>query len=152
MKSLVVYDSVHGNTRVIAEAITEAITAELPGESKALYCKDMDVAELEGLDWLVIGAPTHGGRPAPGMQQFLPKLTKANVGGKKVASFDTRLSTKWVGIFGYAAGKIGKKLIKLGGELVADPEGFFVVSTEGPLKDGELKRAAEWAKDLVNGD
>jgi hypothetical protein len=29
---------------------------------------------------------------------------------------------------------------------VANPEGFFVKGTKGPLKDGEQERAASWAK------
>ena len=28
------------------------------------------------------------------------------------------------------------------------PEGFFVNGTEGPMKEGELERAAEWAKQI----
>jgi len=28
-------------------------------------------------------------------------------------------------------------------------EGFFVEGTEGPLKDGEVERAAGWAKEIV---
>ena len=66
-----------------------------------------------------------------------------------VASFDTRFSTKWVSIFGYAAGRIGKNLKKKGGNLIINPEPFFVESTEGPLKEGELDRAASWAKEVI---
>jgi len=28
------------------------------------------------------------------------------------------------------------------------PEGFFVNGTEGPMKEGELERAAEWTKQI----
>jgi hypothetical protein len=30
-------------------------------------------------------------------------------------------------------------------------EGFFVNGKEGPLKEGELERAASWAKELSKG-
>jgi hypothetical protein len=43
------------------------------------------------------------------------------------------------------AREIGKAL-EAGGRLVAPPEGFAVEGTEGPLKQGELERAAEWAR------
>ena len=66
-----------------------------------------------------------------------------------VASFDTRISAKWVGIFGYAAGRIGKDLKKKGGNLILPPEPFYVKATRGPLKDGELERAANWAKNVL---
>ena len=59
-----------------------------------------------------------------------------------VATFDTRISAKWVGIFGYAAAKIARNLKKKGGNLILNPEPFYVNGTEGPLKDGELERAA----------
>jgi flavodoxin I len=51
-----------------------------------------------------------------------------------------------VKLFGYAAEPIAAKLQKKGGTLAAPPEGFFVGGTEGPLKEGELERAAQWAR------
>ena len=36
-----------------------------------------------------------------------------------------------------------------GGKLAAPPEGFIVLGTQGPLLDGELERAAKWAKDIA---
>jgi hypothetical protein len=30
------------------------------------------------------------------------------------------------------------------------PEGFFVLGKKGPLEEGELTRAAKWAKTLVS--
>jgi len=54
-----------------------------------------------------------------------------------------------VGWFGYAAKPIADILVKKGGELFAPPEGFFVKGREGPLKDGELQRAAIWARALI---
>jgi flavodoxin len=50
---------------------------------------------------------------------------------------------------GYAAKPIADKLKKKGGKLVLPPEGFFVQGSEGPLKEGEVERAAEWAKQLL---
>lgn len=71
-----------------------------------------------------------------------------------MAAFDTRicienigsfLLTFFVNLFGYAAKPIARWLQKKAGDLVALPEGFVVQGTEGPLKDGELRRAADWA-------
>jgi flavodoxin len=145
MKVLVVYDSVYGNTEKIARAIGSGIGDDV----EVLHAGDVNPLELEGIDLLIVGAPTQGGRPTPAMKQFLDKATKDAVSGKNFAAFDTRISPKWVGIFGYTAGRIGKNLMKKGGNLVADPEGFFVEGTEGPLKDREEARAAAWGKELV---
>jgi len=145
MKVLVVYDSVYGNTEEIARAIGGAIT----GDVTVVRAGEVSPSELESIDLLIVGAPTQGGRATPPIQDFFNKVSKAAVKGIDVAAFDTRISAKWVGIFGYAAGKIGKKLKSMGGNLVVTPEPFFVEGTKGPLKEGELERAAGWAKELV---
>jgi len=145
MKVLIVYDSVYGNTEKIAQAIGSVIT----GDVKVLRAGEVNTSELESLDFLIVGAPTQGGRPTPVMQDFLKKVTESAVKGINVAAFDTRISTKWVGIFGYAAGRIARNLKGKGGNLVASPEGFFVEGTKGPLKEGELERAAGWAQEIV---
>ena len=48
-----------------------------------------------------------------------------------------------------AASTIAKLLQKKGGTLMAAPEGFLVTGEEGPLKDGELERAANWVQALT---
>jgi flavodoxin I len=144
MKALVVYDSVHGNTEKIAHAIGEAVA----GEVKVLRVGGVDVSELTTLDFLFVGAPTHGGQASPPMREFLDQVHSPALEGTKVAAFDTRLTARWVRIFGYAAGRIAKSLQKKGGTLVGSPEGFMVTGTKGPLKEGELERAAAWAKEI----
>jgi hypothetical protein len=76
----------------------------------------------------------------------------------RVAAFDTRIAIEdvdnavlptFIKVFGYAAKPIADLLQKKGGELSLPPEGFIVKDTEGPLKEGELERAAEWARGLV---
>jgi len=147
MKAVVVYDSVYGNTDKIARAMAEAITPS--GEAKALRAGEANPAELESLDLLIVGSPTHAGRPTPAVQDFLNKVTQQSLKGINVAAFDTRATAKFAKIFGYAAGRIAGKLKKKGGVLIASPEGFFVTGREGPLKEGELERAAAWAKGIL---
>jgi hypothetical protein len=55
----------------------------------------------------------------------------------------------FVRLFGYAAKPISKGLGKKGGEAVVPPEGFFVEGMEGPLMEGELGRAEEWARTIL---
>ena len=145
MKVLVIYDSAYGNTEKIARAIGGAIT----GEVKVLRAGEVNPSELGSLDFLIVGSPTQGGRPTPAVQAFLNNVPP--IKGISVAAFDTRVPAKWVMVFGYAAGRIAGGLKKKGGTLVLPPEGFFVKGTKGPLKDGELERAAAWAKEIVRG-
>jgi flavodoxin I len=145
MKALIVYDSVYGNTERIAKSIGGAIT----GDIKVLRVGEVNPSELESIDLLIVGSPTYGGRPTPAIQDFLNKVSELAIKGINVASFDTRLSTRLVRIFGYAAGKIAGSLKTKGGTLILSPEGFFVKGKEGPLKEGELERAASWAKEIA---
>ena len=147
MKALIVYDSVYGNTEKIARAIAEAITPS--DEVKILRAGEANPSELASIDLLIVGSPTHGGRPTPAIQDLLNKVPKLSLQGINAAAFDTRFSTKLVRIFGYAAGKITGSLKTKGGTLIASPEGFFVKGSKGPLKEGELERAANWAKGIL---
>ncbi len=145
MKALVVYDSVYGNTEKIARAIAGVLT----GDVKVLRPGEANPSELKSVDLLIVGSPTQGGRPTKAIQEFLNRLPEPAVKGVNVAAFDTRLSTKLVGIFGYGAGKIADSLKRKGGTLILPPEAFFVKGREGPLKEGELERAAVWAKRIL---
>jgi flavodoxin I len=145
MKTLVVYDSVYGNTGEIAKAIGEAV----PGDAKIFRESQVTPSQLKTFDLLFVGAPTHGGRPTEPMQDLLQQVQASDLEGVNVAAFDTRLTARWVRIFGYAAGRIASKLEEMGATLVGSPEGFFVKGTKGPLKDGEIERAAAWAKGII---
>ncbi len=145
MRVLVVFDTLYGNTEQIAKAIGEAFTDDV----KVLRIGNVNTSDLAKNDLIIMGSPTNGGRTTKPFQEFLDNIPESTVKGVKFAAFDTRLSTRFVGLFGYAAGRIATTLKKKGGILAADPQGFFVKATKGPLKDGELERAKSWAKGLA---
>jgi flavodoxin len=155
MKTAIIYDSVFGNTEQIARAIGAAFP---PAAAAGVFrVGDAGKEQLSGVALLVVGSPTRAFRPTPAIQKFLSGLPRKSLDGVKVAAFDTGIALEdidvkilrvMVPIFGYAAKKIADGLVKKGGELVLAPEGFFVKGSEGPLKDGELKRAADWAKKI----
>ena len=147
MKALIVFDSAYGNTEKIARAVAAGLAPS--GDVKVLRAGEANISELESIDLLIVGSPTQGGRPTPAIQDFLNRVSEPAIKGISVAAFDTRISTRWVGIFGYAAGKIAGSLKAKGGTLTLSPEGFFVKGTEGPLKEGELDRAASWAREIL---
>ncbi|MGQ9545720.1 MAG: flavodoxin family protein [Dehalococcoidia bacterium] len=147
MKALIVYDSVYGNTEKIAKAIAEAIAPS--NEVKVLRADEANPSELAAVNLLIVGSPTHGGRPTPAVQNFLNKVPDLSLKGVNVAAFDTRISKKIARVFGYASGRIASHLKKKGGTLIASPMGFLVTGGEGPLKEGELERAAGWAKGIL---
>ena len=145
MKTLVVYDSVYGNTKTIAEAIAGAI----PGDVQLLAAGGADASNLQAGDLLIVGAPTQGGRPTEAAQRFLDGISTQALAGVRVAGFDTRLSARWVRIFGYAGPKIAAALKDKGGTPVGSAGGFCVTGKEGPLAEGEVERAAAWAREVA---
>ncbi len=147
MKALIVYDSFFGCTEKIARAIAGALAP--PGEVKVLRPSEVDPSDLQSVDLLIIGSPTRWTRPTKSIEDFLNKLPDSAVKGINIAAFDTRLPGKLVAISGVAAGKIVDNLKKKGGNLILPPEPFFVKARKGPLKDGEVERAAAWAKRIL---
>ena len=154
MNGLIIYDSFFGNTEQIAQAIGHALGS--PEEIQMLRVGDVKPEQLAGLQLLIVGSPTRGFRPSPAISNLLKGIPRNSLKGTKVAAFDTRFTEEeikssaailpfMVKIFGYAAKPIADKLQEKGGELIAPPEGFYVRGSEGPLLDGELDRAAEWA-------
>jgi flavodoxin len=153
MRATVICESSFGNTRAIADAIAEALDAEVLSVD--------DPIELDETELLVVGAPTHvhglsgrrsrqsaleqggtGADPARGVREWLVDLPSSK--GCAAATFDTRFD-KPAWLTGSAAKNIAKQLRRKGFELAAEPESFYILGTEGPLKDGELERAAAWA-------
>lgn len=146
MKTLIVYDSRFGNTRRVADAIGRALGGEVR------QVEGVDASRIK-VDLLVVGSPTHGGRPTEGVSKFLKELPDLH--NVRVAAFDTRVAQQdqtrslrlVMKVIGYAAGKIASKLRRRGGTLVSS-EGFIVEDKGGPLRAGELTRATHWAGSL----
>jgi flavodoxin len=139
MKVLVVYDSLHGNTEKIANSIGEAIGAQV------LRVGEVQPDDLKEFDLVIIGSPTHGGWYTPEIQALLKALPALE--GVKVAVFDTRTKKS---IFGFAGSRIARSIEKNGGKILAPAEGFIVLGTKGPLMEGEVERAASWAKGITS--
>jgi len=154
MKALVIYDSYFGNT----ETVAKAIAAELESQGEVLVKKVTEAApaDLEGVTLFVVGSPTRAFKPTAVISNFIKVLPAQGLKGVRVAGFDTRVEgedapklfrtmiQKW-----YAAKPIDKALQKKGGESVLPPDGFYVAGEKGPLLEGELERAKEWARAVL---
>ena len=148
MNTLIVYDSLYGNTGKVAEAIA-AIIGE---DGQLVHVSLVDYDGLKDVDTLVVGSPTHGGMPSQSIQTFLSRLPAPAKPSAKALAFDTRLTWKFLEKHGGAAEKIAEDLRAKGWRLHLSPEGFFVGGLRrGPLKSGELERATLWAKQ-IKGD
>jgi flavodoxin len=155
MTTIIVYDSVFGNTAEVARAIGAEL--ELSQSVRLVSLQEAKPADLDGADLVIFGSPTRGFRPTPAIQEFVGSVS-ARLSGMRAAAFDTRLDPdsihpaplRWVvEVGGYAADVLQNKLSEHGAKRAAEPAGFLVGGTEGPLKDGEIARARDWARGIA---
>jgi flavodoxin I len=140
VRVLVVYDTTYGNTEQIARAIGEAVAAQV------IQVDEVNPEDLKDYDLVIFGSPTHGGWYTEGFKNLFE--TAQALEGLNTAVFDTRTKKKKA-LFGYAAPRMTRSIEKHGGRLLALPEGFIVLLHKGPLQEGEIERAAGWAKGLA---
>ncbi|MFA5030078.1 MAG: flavodoxin family protein [Patescibacteria group bacterium] len=152
MKALIIYDSTFGNTKRIAESIAKGFGHDILAIPVATVSWHM----LDGIDVLIVGSPTQGGRPTKNIQEFINTIPDKGLQGVRIAGFDTRFKESeqnfalrlLIKTIKYAAEKITASLASKGGMNVV-AEGFFVTGKEGPLVEGEPDRAEKWGASLL---
>ena len=72
MKALVTYFSQTGNTKLIAETISEVLSTQI--EADICTVRSVDLDTLDKYDLLVVGTPCHDSDLAPPVKGFLDKL------------------------------------------------------------------------------
>ena len=143
MQTVVIYDSKFGNTEKIAQAIGRGLSTF----GDVLVTSTGDAMPTKRPDLLFLGGPTQKRGASPGLREFMEALP-AELRGVPAASFDTRYrGATW--LFGSAAAEAADVIRKAGGDLVAEPESFFMIR-KGPmerqtLESGEIDRAEQWA-------
>ena len=70
MKTLIVYDSLYKNTEKIAKAIGIA----LGRGTRVSSVTEVNTDYVKSIELLIVGSPTHGGRPTPAIEEFLSKI------------------------------------------------------------------------------
>jgi flavodoxin len=146
MKSLVVYDTQFGNTERVAQAIAGAL-AEF-GQAQALRVNAPGALDLKGVDLLVLGSPILGWKPSEGMQAYLDRIVPGTLIGAAVACFDTRMRMPRF-LTGSAVDLMDGRMQSKGVKSILKSQVFLVKGRQGPLFDGELEKAAAWAKELA---
>jgi hypothetical protein len=158
MRALVVFESLWGNTELVARAIAEELEKRMAVE---LVSSDDAPDSVDGYDLVVVGGPTHafsmtrpgtreGARdkngaphvPKRGIREWLATL-RPPTASVATAAFDTRIDSPRLP--GSAAKAARHELRSLGFDVSAKAKTFHVHGYEGPLVDGELQRAAQWA-------
>jgi hypothetical protein len=170
MRALVVYESMFGSTRLIAEAIAQGLGSEM--DAPVVRATEAAGGDLAAFDLSVVGAPTHAhGMPRsmtrkgapdyiekpgnelvleqeadsdPGVREWLTSLGDLHVQG---AAFDTRFKASPV-LTGRASRGISKSLRGHGIAIAVPPESFLV-DKHSQLLAGEVDRARAWGDRLT---
>ena len=161
MRALVVYESMFGNTGLIAEAIADGLARH--GEVETAEVGTAPVLLPAEVDLIVVGGPTHAfGMSRPGTRSSAKDQTEAPLVSPRIgirewlegmarprhrvssAAFDTRIDKPRFP--GSAAAGAAKRLRRLGFHQAMAPESFFVVGGTGPLLPCEYERAHRWGE------
>jgi Flavodoxin len=163
-RALVIFESMFGNTRTIAEAVADGLSSGFATELTEVSLAPTTIPEDVSL--LVVGGPTHAFgltrprtredaatqtdgplvSPVGGIREWL-EMVEAPPSGHAAAAFDTRIAKPRLP--GSAARGAEKRLRRLGFRVVAAAESFYVTGTKGPLVPGEVERARRWAEQMA---
>ena len=141
MRILIVYASQYGNTQKLAQAMGRGL--EPDHEVRVVHAPAALDVTAEGVDLLIVGAPTQMRGLRLLAKPFLVGLEGRGFGGLPAAAFDTRMGGF---IQTVASDVIARHLVGAGCRLVAEPASFLVAGLDGPLVEGEEERAASWAR------
>ena len=148
MKGIVVYDGSHGNTKKIAETIAETLK-ESGLEVDNFYVKDVKKLSTKDYDFMVLGSPTRFGTMSFAVKGFLGKVKSKEWMNKPFAAFDTELHENIEKKEGSAAEKIAEKLGEKQMNQMLPVLKAVVLGMKGPLQEGEIERAREYARKLT---
>jgi len=168
MRAVIVYESMFGRTRAIAEAIASGIGDY--AETTLVRAGDVGGSVLYDADLAVVGCPTHTRTmPQPVTRKAAPGYAKkhdsdlalepgavgsgvrewlSSLGEHMIyaAAFDTRTEGP-ASLTGRASRAISRSLAHHGMSIVAPPESFLV-DEDSTLLPGEMARAAAWGATL----
>ena len=169
MRAVVVYESMYGNTHLIADAIGAGLEAAYDVSVVPVSHAGPEV--IAAADLIVAGGPTHvhgmsrastrkaavqaADKPAadlkvepdalgPGLREWFGSLGDYPV---KAAAFDTRMHGP-AAFTGRASKGVARLLREHGFDVIAEPESF-VVTKQDQLEPHEQDRARDWGVKLA---
>jgi hypothetical protein len=170
MRVLVVYESMFGNTRDVAQAVADGVGTKISVE--LIEVADAPSVIPADVALLLIGGPTHAhGLSSPrsradaagragdqlvsrggGLAEWLDTVS-AEAGPIAAVAFDTRI--KGPGLLWGSAAKAATKLLQARHfSVIAQPVSFLVGGPTGPmfnrLETGESERAKAWGASLAD--
>ncbi len=156
MKGLILYRSYYGNTKKVAEAIAGQIRTS--GHEPIVQDLRIKLPDLNGIDFIIIGAPTRIAGVTSKAKGVLKRLKK-RFAGKPVAVFDLmgpipenseeeEKINKW--LYPGAAGIMHKIAEKYGLNVYEKTLRCRVKGMQGPLAENELEKAISFTQEFMS--
>ena len=169
MKAVVIYESMYGNTHLVADAIGKGLSEA--ADVVVIPVAEAEPALIDEADLIVVGGPTHAhgvSRPStrkaavaaaekpgsnlavdedaegPGLRDWFATLDWMS---GRAAAFDTRADAP-AALTGRASKGIMRLLRHHGFTVVADPESFLVTKANH-LEPDQEQRARDWGAELA---
>jgi hypothetical protein len=171
MRAVIVYESMYGNTHLVADAIGAGLGSTFDVHVVPVAAATPEILADAGL--VVVGGPTHihgmsraatrkaavesadkpgslleldPDAPGPGLREWFGSLGRYPA---KAAAFDTRLHGR-AAVTGQASKGVARLLRAHGFDVIAKPASFLVTK-ENRLEPQETARAREWGAGLAAG-
>jgi len=147
VKVFVVYDTKHGNTKLVAEEIAEGI-GEVGGIEIAISdIEEVDLQKVADSEAILVGSPNHMGQPARGIKKFIDKLGRIDLKAKWVAVFDTYLGGDFEKAVKKMEKRINEKVPAL--KLITSGLSIRVDGMNGPVTDGEFPKCKDFGNKIA---
>ncbi len=139
VKVIIIYESLYGNTRKIAESLAAGIRKH-EIETICYSIREVRNQDLASYDLIALGAPTHYQTSSELTKEFLKTLESLNLRYKYGFAFDTRKDSFFAGS---AAKYIEKELRKLGLNIIMPySSGIIYTSSKREESDKEARRSS----------
>lgn len=139
--AIIVYESVYGNTKKIAQAICQGISSVEGVECLVKKTGEIHTDDLCDYDAILLGGPNHNQEPALNLIRFIDRAAIVHLKAKVGAAFDTYTG----GNKNVAVSKLEKKIHEVLPGISLE-EGFSakVTGRKGPLADDEESLAHDF--------
>ncbi len=144
-KAIIVYESVYGNTKKIAEALCEGINMVEGVECVIKKTGEIHTDDLCDYDAILLGCPNHNQGPALNLVRFIDRAAIVHLKAKIGAAFDTYTG----GNKDVAVVKLEKRILeKLPGISIEGRLSAKVTGRKGPLAEDEESKAQEFGNEF----
>jgi flavorubredoxin len=149
-KVIVIYESMLGNTRSVAEKISEGAKLAPGTQVELTTVKHLQIQDLAQYDKILIGSPTHMGQPTRDTRNLVSKLGAVPLKGKTLAFFNCWSVPNCAGV-GVRTLETAATQSAPGAHIISPGLSIQVKGTRGPVDASFLQQAREFGTRIAAG-